>query len=335
MGLRFQKRIKIIPGVTLNLSKSGVSLSVGPRGAKINIGSEGVRGTVGIPGTGVSYTKKLVGSDEITKSKKSSEKSEINTLDPNQAPEDEKAFVAGLQAYLAGDSDQALEQLKNAQHHADGAFLAGMIALEKEQLTKAADALQKALDQRDSLGQLFKKYEVEAGVRLEITDEFEALIQPGFYGAALALAEVQQAQGQIEAAIQWLEQLYQTAPDDIMVRLSLAELLITHNPTKETYQRVMQLAEGITNETPIHTALLLYRARALRGLGLIDPAQNVLTDTLRRKKDRSPELVWALLYERALTYEESGDSKAARKDLEAVYTEAPTYEDVAQRLGLG
>ena len=33
MGFRFQKRIKIMPGVRLNLSKSGASWSVGPRGA--------------------------------------------------------------------------------------------------------------------------------------------------------------------------------------------------------------------------------------------------------------------------------------------------------------
>lgn len=57
MGLRFQKRITIFPGVTINLSKSGASLSLGPRGAKYTISSKGHRGTVGIPGTGVSYTK--------------------------------------------------------------------------------------------------------------------------------------------------------------------------------------------------------------------------------------------------------------------------------------
>ena len=34
MGFRFSKRIKILPGVSINLSKSGVSASVGPRGAK-------------------------------------------------------------------------------------------------------------------------------------------------------------------------------------------------------------------------------------------------------------------------------------------------------------
>jgi len=63
MGFRFSKRIKILPGVSINLSKSGVSASVGPRGAKINIGKRGVRANVGIPGTGMSYSTKLTDFD--------------------------------------------------------------------------------------------------------------------------------------------------------------------------------------------------------------------------------------------------------------------------------
>lgn len=60
-GLRFQKRISILPGVRINLSKSGASASVGPRGADVNIGSHGVTTNAGIPGTGVSYRQKVGG----------------------------------------------------------------------------------------------------------------------------------------------------------------------------------------------------------------------------------------------------------------------------------
>lgn len=67
MGFRFQKRIKLFSGVTLNLSKSGASVSVGTRGAKVTVNSKGVRQTVGIPNTGMSsteYTKFDTGSDQ-------------------------------------------------------------------------------------------------------------------------------------------------------------------------------------------------------------------------------------------------------------------------------
>jgi hypothetical protein len=56
MGLRFNRRIRILPGIRINLSKSGVSTSIGGRGAWLTFGKRGARSTVGIPGTGLSYT---------------------------------------------------------------------------------------------------------------------------------------------------------------------------------------------------------------------------------------------------------------------------------------
>ena len=50
MGFRFQKRLSILPGVRINLSKGGVSTSLGPRGADVNIGRNGVTTNAGIPG---------------------------------------------------------------------------------------------------------------------------------------------------------------------------------------------------------------------------------------------------------------------------------------------
>ncbi len=62
MALRFQKRIKIFPGVYINLSKSGVSASLGGHGATVNVGHTGKRFfTLGIPGTGLSYRVPLTG----------------------------------------------------------------------------------------------------------------------------------------------------------------------------------------------------------------------------------------------------------------------------------
>lgn len=52
MSFRFQRRLKLFPGVWLNLSKSGVSASAGVPGFTVN--SRGTT-TAGIPGTGLSY----------------------------------------------------------------------------------------------------------------------------------------------------------------------------------------------------------------------------------------------------------------------------------------
>jgi len=57
MGFRFRKSIKLMPGVRVNISKSGPSVSIGGRGATVNIGRKGTRTTVGLPGTGLSYSE--------------------------------------------------------------------------------------------------------------------------------------------------------------------------------------------------------------------------------------------------------------------------------------
>jgi hypothetical protein len=56
MGFRFRKSLKIVPGVRLNLSKSGTSWSIGGKGFTTNISKRGVRQTASLLGTGLSYS---------------------------------------------------------------------------------------------------------------------------------------------------------------------------------------------------------------------------------------------------------------------------------------
>lgn len=60
MAWKFRKRIKIVPGVTINLSRSGVSTTIGTKGASVNIGKNGTFLNTGIPGTGI-YDRKRIG----------------------------------------------------------------------------------------------------------------------------------------------------------------------------------------------------------------------------------------------------------------------------------
>ncbi len=55
MSLRYQRRKKFLPGVTLNLSKRGAGVGVGPRGARASIGPRGLTATLTLLGTGLSY----------------------------------------------------------------------------------------------------------------------------------------------------------------------------------------------------------------------------------------------------------------------------------------
>lgn len=66
--IRFWKRIKIFPGVYLNIGKGSISISFGPKGVKYTIGTKGKRFSAGIPGTGIYYV------DQKSKTKAKSKK---------------------------------------------------------------------------------------------------------------------------------------------------------------------------------------------------------------------------------------------------------------------
>lgn len=56
MGFRFQRRIRIAPGVPLNLSKSGIGASVGRTGLRLGMDAKRRKYlSLGLPGTGLSY----------------------------------------------------------------------------------------------------------------------------------------------------------------------------------------------------------------------------------------------------------------------------------------
>src|SRR5713101_1546046 len=361
MGFRFFKRMNVLPGVTLNLSKSGGSVSVGPRGAKFTVGPQGSRFSLGIPGSGLFYTTNFslgnLGKLFVHSSESSADApipAPAETPSPAQRPKpvvreqdrltpsffeklftpsDQKALADGCQALASGDDDAAFEHLQKAIHLADGAFLAGFLALKKGKLAEATQYLTAAAGQEQELGRYLSHYGIAATMSLATTEKVSAHVGPDSRGVLLALAEAYQAQDRRPDAVACLERLRQLEPDDVVVKLSLAELLMeAKGRDREIYQKVVQLAQGVENESPVHTALLLYKAKALRGLNLLDAALETLSNALKRKKDRSDEVLRALRYERALVYEGQGQDRRARAELEKLYAEAPDYEDVAARL---
>jgi len=346
MAFRFWRRIQIAPGITLNLSKSGGSLSLGPRGAKVTVGARGLRATMGIPGTGLSYTTTLPvrrssrgrgGSQPASDApgRQPEERLTLGFFKRLVTPDDEESLVDGCRELVLGDEEKAFEHLKEAVCLADGAYLAGFLALKREQPVEAANYLEMAAERHGRLGRYFSKYGISATMSVPITDEVTAHVGADLRGVLLGLVEAYQLQRRWDAAIESLQRLRRLEPDDVVVKLSLAELLMDLHPhERETCRKVVRLAEGIENETQLHAALLLYKARALHGMGLNEAARDLLTRTLRRKKGRSDELLRALRYERARVYEKLGQRKRARSEMEKLYAESPDYEDVAARLDI-
>ena len=330
MAFRFWKRTAAASDVSLNLSKSGRRR---PRG-------------VGLPGVGMFYTLTRPAKKKSSRRRRSSRPDDAAEVDPAGrltmgffkrliTPGGEEALVDGCCELIQGHERKALEYLRKAVHLADGAFLAGFLALKKGHLDEAGRHFNNIFFQIESLGRHFTKYGLDATLRLPITDEVSALVGPDLRGVLLGLVEVYQRQGRWQDALICLNRVRRIDPDDLVVKLSVAELLMQAGvENRSACGTVIDLTRGVANDSPLHAALLLYRAKALRRAGLPDAARKLVTETIRRKKDRSEELLRALRYERALAYEDLGKRGRARGDLAKIYSEAPHYEDVAVRLGL-
>ncbi len=341
MSLRFWQRIRIAPGVTLNLSKSTASLSFGPPGAKYTVSPRGNRATVGLPGTGLFYTVHQPHGRSAPQGRAAParDKLDLGFFRRLVTPEAERDFVDGMRLVTEGKMTEALPKLEAAAPtHPDAAWFAGLIRAKAEDLDRARGHLERALAGLGDLGTLFRKYEVRAEVSLPVADGVTAHLTPCERGTLLALVEIAQEQSRVADLHAHLDRLLQIAPDDPVVLLSYAE---AHLPAAgadgvppAVLDRIVTRSAAIQNDTAIDTALLLYRARALAAQGLIDAGIQTLTLAARRRKDRPERLIQQIRFDRAELYERAGRRAQARREFEKLYAEVPDFPGLKGRLGL-
>ncbi len=339
MSFRFWRRIRLAPGVTLNLSKSTASLSLGPRGAKYTISPRGNRATAGITGTGLFYTvhdRKRAGRGGAAPAPKvpKRDRLKLGFFQRLMTPAEEKRFIDGIRALNEGDQDAALAALEEARDLPDAAWMAGLIRMRREEFEPAKVHFQQALGRLGDLGALFGKYEIAAQASLPITEDIFAHIFPRERGTRLALLEIAQLEGCHDDAMAHIELLMELDPTDPVVLLSFVELALDTPYNRTLMDRVVRTTVHVENETPVDTAILLYRGRALAALGLPDAAIDVFTLANRRRKDRPEGLLHQVRYDRAVLYQETGQRARARRQFERLYAADPGFEDVAKRLGV-
>ena len=339
MSFRFWRRVRLAPGVTLNLSKSTASLSLGPRGAKYTISPRGNRVTAGLPGTGLFYTvhdrnRHGRGGAAPAPTVPQRDRLKLGFFRRLTTPADEKRFLDGIRALNDGDQDTAVAALEEARDLPDAAWMAGMIRLRREEFDSARRHFEHALAGLGDLGALFGKYEIVAQASLPITTDIVAHVFPRERGTRLALVEVAQLQGRHPDAMAHIERLLQIDASDPVVLLSFAELALDSPEDRALMDRVVRMTAHVENETPVDTAILLYRGRALAALGMPDAAIDVFTLANRRRKDRPEGLLHQIRHDRAVLYDETGQRARARSEFERIYAADPLFEDVRERLGL-
>lgn len=316
---------------------------MGPRGARVTVGRTGMRQTVGLPGTGLWYTRHqshragsrpTAGRSPTSASPPVGARLSLGFFQKLFTPKEERALVEGMKDYAAGRNREALTALLKVSHLADAAFMAATLAVQAEDWSTAERMLLKALQKRQRLGHYFRKYGLNFSVLLRVTVRISAEVYPSERGSRLILAEVHQALGEAETAVKDLRALLKLEPSDAVVRLSLVELLVLERGDTRDLREAVKLTGGVENKSEVEAALLLWRGKALLKLGLATPARDALTQGLRRRKDRSPELLLALRRERIRAYEALGAKSRARSEREILFAECPDDPELVRELEL-
>lgn len=313
MGFRYRKTINIVPGIKLNISKSGVSTSIGRRGATVNIGHGRVKATVGIPRSGMSYSQ----STALARSKNAAAvRQRTRAASQPKIPASDKVVLDAISAADVAKLDKVARKGRS-EHAQAAAMLAGLIAVETQPVW-ARQMLEWVWTQgHDPAGdRLVTTY--LAGMRLpvQITSEIEIDEALGRNLIGLMIAEWKQSDGDVAGAIGIVEQLEPTPA----AALSLAELYFD----MDRNQDLIDLTDGLSNGDDVTALLIVYRGMAFRELAQYESARLSFKEALRFRS-RSTEVRFRALVERALTYHAEGKLGSARRDLDRIRAEDASY----------
>lgn len=124
MAIRYRKRIRIIPGVHINLSTSGVGLNIGVPGLNLSLGNQKSL-NVGLPGSGISYkhhfgeSKKEIKDNDYNNDKYVSDVSEDNivSLPPDLIDSGSLQIINHLFTEVKSNSKLLRLELEDAKNH--------------------------------------------------------------------------------------------------------------------------------------------------------------------------------------------------------------------------
>jgi tetratricopeptide (TPR) repeat protein len=237
------------------------------------------------------------------------------------APKGEKQLYKAIQA----QDVQAIKQV-GADHpdfRLPSYSLAGLMLItnepsEAERLLGEAFALGK-----DPAEDKFVSTYLFTRLELSIAEGVTAELPVNRDAVGLALAELKQDDGNLDAAIEVVEQLEPTTYSAV----SLAELYAQTG----RWDDVIELTEGIKNEDDASALLCVFRGQAFREQNFHDAAHEALKEALR-SRSRPASIRHHALGERAQNYLAQGKKAMARKDLERILAEDSSYAGVRERL---
>lgn len=338
MGFRMSKSIQIVPGVRMNVSRSGIGYSVGGKGVRVTKHANGrVSRTLSVPGTGLSHQQTLRsgGGGSSTRARVTAPPPPPPPRPPTPgmlAPAWEKDLFAVLNSTQPADYIAVARKHGKSAPHARllAATLEGLLHFQMGNGDPGAEERARALlgwaavqDAPPPLGQFIAKYLPDRTWPVEIVSGVVAQLRLRDDVVLLAVAELHQSAGDLDAAIWTVEQAQPTAH----AALSLVELYSEAG----RHQAVIDMTNGVTNSDDATALLLALRGRAFAKLGFNEAAREGFKEALR-VRTRAAEVRHRALIERALVDLAQNRKAAARKSIEKVLAEDPTYPGLADAL---
>ncbi|RZL25455.1 MAG: DUF4236 domain-containing protein [Rhodococcus sp. (in: high G+C Gram-positive bacteria)] len=350
MGFRFRKSIQIVPGVRVNVSRSGIGYSAGVKGARITKHANGrVSRTLSVPGTGLSHQSTVGGNRSRSTSTSTAPRRRTPTvaaapvpqlppvpplppMPPPHAPAWERELFQILHSRTPADYVGVAQRHKHVAPNIRilAAALEGLLHFEFADSNPAAAQRARSLlgwvvaQHVDLSADPFaQRYLAERRWPVQIVHGVTAALRISDDVLILAAAELHQSAGDLPAAIWTVEYATPTAH----AALSLADLY----SSADRHQEVVDLTNGVTNEDDATALLFALRGRAFAQLGYNEAARESFKEALR-VRSRPSEVRHRALLERAQVDLSQNRKAAARKSIEKVLAEDPTYPGLQEAL---
>ena len=280
-----------------------------------------------------SKPSKTLPSDRKTPTKShEKDKLSLSFLDRIFMPPSEVHFVDALKAYTSGDNKKALSFLKKDISIADAAFFAGFLSLIQKDFCFAIDAFKSALSNESALGKTFEKIGISIRFNIPITDYVELnIVKPDKRSALFALAESYQGAQCYQEAIDTLIQLYQAFPNDLIVKNSLAEIILEAAPGTPNQDELLSFVErictGSISRNLEEFLLVYYRGCAQMEQHKFQAALESFSLLIPRDDILPPDLYCDIRYQRGKVFLGLGDHFKAKQDFLWVEKQIPDYKD--------
>ncbi len=332
MGFRFRKSIQIAKGVRLNVSKGGIGVSAGVRGARYSVHSSGRRTkSAGLPGTGLSFVSTSGRGRSRAASGPSSRQTQPVPVAQRPAkpglfaPASEKALYKALDGGRLDVAGLAGVARTHGEYWIVAVTLAGLrLAQDPATHAEARRWLAEAFASgHDPTSHPFVEKYLQTQVTTPIAPGVTAQLPISRDAIGLELAELHQDAGDLDAAIDVVEQLEPTAH----AAVSLAELYLQAGRLDD----VIDLTNEVKNVDDATALLLTYRGTALREQGHWQAAREAFKAALK-SRSRASEIRHLALSERAETFRVEGKRAQARKDLERILADNADYPGLHHRL---